>query len=62
MMARRIDPRQPNPITSQPATVQACAGDRRSEKEQTTAAGAARDQLAFTQIAATGVTTEADDS
>ncbi|MEU9661897.1 hypothetical protein [Streptomyces chartreusis] len=55
-MARRIDPRQPNRLASQPATVLSCALDRRSEGEQRIAEGMARDQLAFTRMAASGDT------
>ncbi|MFJ2007026.1 hypothetical protein [Streptomyces chartreusis] len=62
MMARHIDPHQPNQIVSQPATPQACAGDRRTNGAQLRAEGAARDQLAFTRIAASGATTEPDAS
>jgi hypothetical protein len=54
-MARRLDHRQPNVIASQPATPQSCAGDLRgTQYERDTAAGRARDQLAFTGMAARG--------
>lgn len=59
-MARRISPRQPNRLASQPATALSCALDRRSEDEQRTAEGMARDQLAFTRIAASGDTPQAE--
>jgi hypothetical protein len=45
---------QPNRIIAEPATVQACAGDLRTPTEQQVAAGAARDQAAFTRINAAG--------
>ncbi|MFI2632605.1 hypothetical protein ACH5A2_19735 [Streptomyces collinus] len=45
---------QPNRILAEPATVQACAGDLRTPTEQQIAEGAARDQVAFTRINATG--------
>jgi hypothetical protein len=47
-------PLTPNRILSEPATVAACASERRTSGEQKTAAGAARDQLAFTRMAASG--------
>jgi|GraSoiStandDraft_59_1057299.scaffolds.fasta_scaffold1130847_2 hypothetical protein len=61
-MARRLDHRQPNVITSQPATPEACASDRRSKGKQQRAEGAARDQLAFTRMAARGDTVEPAES
>jgi hypothetical protein len=61
-MARRIDHRQPNAVASQPATPQACTSDRRSTGEQLRAEGAARDQLAFTRIAARGDAVEPAES
>ncbi|MEU1275305.1 hypothetical protein [Streptomyces sp. NPDC005799] len=61
-MTRRISTRQPNQIASQPTTTQDCASDHRSSGEQLRAEGAARDQLAFTRIAARGDATESDDS
>ncbi|MEU6070554.1 hypothetical protein ABZ864_40475 [Streptomyces sp. NPDC047082] len=51
-MASLISTRQHNQLASVPATVQACACDRRTQGEQRLAEGAARDQLAFTRIAA----------
>ncbi|MFF7485619.1 hypothetical protein ACFZBC_08985 [Streptomyces luteogriseus] len=45
---------RPNRILAEPATVQACASDRRTATEQQIAAGAARDQAAFTRINAAG--------
>lgn len=59
-MARRINPQQPNRLASEPATPHACAGDRRTNGEQLLAEGAARDQLAFTRIAASGDTPPAE--
>ncbi|GGX99185.1 hypothetical protein GCM10010515_76710 [Streptomyces fructofermentans] len=41
---------QPSRITGQRATVDACAADLRSDREQGTAAGAARTQLAEARI------------
>jgi hypothetical protein len=45
---------QPNRVMSEPATPEACAGDLRTSTEQQVAAGAARDQAAFTRINAAG--------
>lgn len=45
---------QPNRILAEPATVDACRADLRTSAEQTTAAGAARDQSAFARMAAGG--------
>jgi hypothetical protein len=45
---------QPNRILAEPATPDTCAGDRRTATEQQIAAGAARDQAAFTRINAAG--------
>ena len=45
---------RPNPIALAPATPAACASDLRTKHEQQTAAGSARDQLAFTRMAARG--------
>jgi hypothetical protein len=41
---------QPNRILAEPATPTTCAADLRSPTEQQAAAGAARDQAAFTRI------------
>lgn len=53
---------RPNRVMSEPATPQACAADLRTKRESTTAAGAARDQLAFTRMAASGEITAPDDA
>jgi hypothetical protein len=45
---------QSNRILAEPATPDTCAGDRRTATEQQIAAGAARDQAAFTRINAAG--------
>ncbi|MGW7498611.1 hypothetical protein ACWGKA_30575 [Streptomyces luteogriseus] len=45
---------QPSRILAEPATVQACTADLHSPDEQHIAAGAARDQAAFTRINAAG--------
>ncbi|WP_327411321.1 hypothetical protein OG458_42045 (plasmid) [Streptomyces sp. NBC_01281] len=45
---------RPNKILATPATVAACAADRRTPGEQSTAEGAARDQIAFTRMSAGG--------
>ncbi|MER6632252.1 hypothetical protein ABT301_29230 [Streptomyces sp. NPDC000987] len=52
MTARRIDTRTPNPVSSQPATVQACQSDLRTKPEQTRARGEAAVQLGLAKIAA----------
>ncbi|MFR0354139.1 hypothetical protein [Streptomyces sediminimaris] len=44
-----------------PSTPEACASDLRTKQERTAAAGAARDQFAFTGIAARGHDTRAAD-
>ncbi|CAL9350182.1 hypothetical protein SUDANB1_00444 [Streptomyces sp. enrichment culture] len=45
---------RPNRILAEPATPENCAADRRTTTEQQIAAGAARDQAAFTRINAAG--------
>jgi hypothetical protein len=44
---------QPNPILTQPATVEACRAELRTPAQQQTAAAAARTQQAFARINAT---------
>lgn len=53
---------RPNRVMSEPSTPQTCAADLRTKGESTAAAGAARDQLAFTRIAASGDITAPDDT
>jgi hypothetical protein len=43
---------RPNRILAEPATPETCAADLRTSDEQDVAAGAARDQSAFTRMAA----------
>ncbi|GED89334.1 hypothetical protein [Streptomyces sp. 6-11-2] len=51
-MAREISAQQPNEIASAPATVQACASDRRTPAERAVANGAANNQSAGARMAA----------